>query len=72
MELARGVAKGGALGARVPPRRKNVWRGLKNYSQEQKFSPLACTPLRKFLATPLLLNISIVVVFDTLVCAIVK
>jgi Ran GTPase-activating protein (RanGAP) involved in mRNA processing and transport len=31
-------------------------KGLKNYSQEQRFSPLACTPLRKFLATPLVVD----------------
>jgi hypothetical protein len=28
-------------------------KGLKNYSQDQRFSPVAGTPLRKFLATPL-------------------
>jgi hypothetical protein len=53
---ARGVAKGGALGARAPPLEKKCLegtKGLKKYLQEQRFSPLACTPLRKFLATPL-------------------
>jgi hypothetical protein len=46
--VARGVAKGGALGARAPPLEKKCLegtKGLKNYLQEQRFSPLACTPL---------------------------
>ncbi len=41
---------------------------LKNYSQEQRFSPLACTPLRKFLATPLIRlyrkNVSLGVLYE--------
>jgi hypothetical protein len=28
-------------------------KGLKTHQQDQRFSPLAGTPLRKFLATPL-------------------
>jgi hypothetical protein len=28
--IFRGVAKGGALGARAPPLEKNAWRGVKD------------------------------------------
>jgi len=59
----QGRSQGGALGARAPPLEKKCLegsKGLKNYSQDQRFSPLAGTPLRKFLATPLTktLNVS--------------
>jgi hypothetical protein len=55
-DILRGVARGGALGACAPLLEKKSLEGskdLKTYSQNKRFSPLA--PLRKFLATPLVI-----------------
>jgi len=56
VNFIQGVARGSAQALALEKKCLEKGTGLNNYSQGQRFSPLAGTSLIKFLATPLVLS----------------